>query len=64
MHFAERNYRILVQISLKSVPYGQIKNTLAFVEIMAWCRTGGKPLSEPMMASFTDAYMRYTVSIS
>ena len=26
---------------------------------MAWRRIGDKPLSEPMMAQFTDAYMRH-----
>ena len=25
---------------------------------MAWRRIGGKPLSEPMLTRFTDAYMR------
>ena len=31
---------------------------------MAWCRSGDKPLSEPMMALFTDAYMRRSTSVS
>ena len=29
---------------------------------MAWHRPGDKPLSEPMMASVTDAYMRHSAS--
>ena len=29
-----------------------------------WCQTSDNPLSEPMMANFTDAYMRYSASIS
>ena len=29
---------------------------------MAWCHSGDKPLSGPMMAFFTDAYMRHSVS--
>ena len=31
---------------------------------MAWRRPGDNPLSEPMMAQFTDAYMRRLASIS
>ena len=32
--------------------------------IMAWCRSGDKPLSEPMMhGQFTDAYMRHSASM-
>ena len=29
---------------------GPINNIPALVQIMAWCRPGDKPLSEPMMA--------------
>ena len=36
-------------MSLKLVPRGQINNTPASVQIMAWHRPGDKPLSEPMM---------------
>ena len=31
---------------------------------MAWRRLSDKPLSEPMMAYFTDAYMRHSASMS
>ena len=31
----------------------------ALIQLVAWCRCGNKPLSEPMMAWFTDAYMRH-----
>ena len=31
---------------------------------MDWRRPGDKPLSEPMMAYFADAYMRRSVSMS
>ena len=30
---------------------------------MAWCRIGDKPLSEPLLTRFTDAYMRHNVEI-
>ena len=39
------------KISLKFVPKGPINNIPAFVQIMAWCRPGDKPLSEPMMVA-------------
>ena len=31
---------------------------------MAWRLSGDKPLSEPMMVSFTDVYMRHSASMS
>ena len=50
---------ILIQISLKFVPKRPIDNKSALVQVMAWRRTGDKPLPEPMLAQFTDAYMRH-----
>ena len=47
--FLNENVWILVSISLKFVPVGQNDNIPALVQIMAWRRTGDKPLSEPMM---------------
>ena len=38
---------------------GQIDNKSVEVQAMAWRRTGGKPLSEPMLIQITDAYMWY-----
>ena len=49
---------ILNQLWLKFVPKGLIDNKWALVQVMAWCRTGNKPLPEPMLIQFTDAYMR------
>ena len=49
--------RILIEISLKVVPKGPIDNNPVLVEIMTWRRIGDKPLSEPMLTRFTDAYM-------
>ena len=48
---------ISIGISLKSVPEGPIDNKAALVQVMAWRRTGDKPLSEPMLNRFTDPYM-------
>ena len=42
---------------------GPIDNNPALVQKMAWCRTDDKPLSEPMMAWFCDAYMRLMVPV-
>ena len=49
--FLNENVRILIKISLKFVSKGPIKNIPALVQIMAWRRSGDKPLSEPMMVS-------------
>ena len=42
---------ISLTISLKFVPRVPINNIPALVQIMAWCRPGDKPLSEPKMVS-------------
>ena len=49
--FLTENLGISIKISLKVVPYGPITNTPALVQIMAWRRSGDKPLSEPVMNS-------------
>ena len=46
--FLNENVRIMIEISLKFVPKGLINNIPALVQIMAWRRSGDKPLSEPM----------------
>ena len=55
--FLNENAWILIEISLKIVPRGPINNIPALVQVMAWHRIGDKPLSEPMLTQFTDAYM-------
>ena len=45
---------ILIQISLKFVHKGPIDNKSALVQVMAWRRTGDKPLPQPMLTLFTD----------
>ena len=49
--FFNENECISLRISLKIVPYVRINNIPALVQIMAWRRPGGKPLSGPMMVS-------------
>ena len=48
-----------VQISLKFVSTSPIHKTPSLVQMR-----GDKPLSEPMMAKFTDAYVRHSASMS
>ena len=66
-HFPDDNFKCvflsekvwsLIIISLKLVPKVIINNMPALVQIMAWRRSGDKPLSEPTMSCFADAYMR------
>ena len=57
--FVYEKFCILVRISLKIVLKGPIDNNPALVQITAWRRIGDKPLSEPMLTWFTDAYMRH-----
>ena len=49
--------KIPIQISLKLVPRSQIDNKPALRRVMDWHRTGDKPLPEPILTKFTDAYM-------
>ena len=49
--FLSENVYISIKTSLKFVPKGPIDNMTALVQIMAWRRTGDKPISEPMTVS-------------
>ena len=49
--FLNENVRVLNKISPKFVPKGPINNNPALVQIMAWRRSGDKPLFEPMTVS-------------
>ena len=53
------NDRIQIQLSLKLVLKGPIDDKAALVQVMAWRRTGDKPLPEAMITKYTDAYMRH-----
>ena len=61
--FLNENVYISIKITLNYVPMGSINNIPALVQIMVWRRPGHKPLSEPMMIKFTDAYMRHSASM-
>ena len=55
--FLNENDRIQIQISLRFVPRSPLDSKPAVIQVMARHRTGDKPLSEPMMTQFTDAYI-------
>ena len=57
--FLNENNRVWNWFSLKCVPRSPIDNKPVLVQVMAWRQTGNKPLSEPMLTQFTDAYMRH-----
>ena len=47
--FLNENIGMSIKISLEFVHKGPINNNPALVQIMAWSRSGDKPLSEPVM---------------
>ena len=55
--FLNENDKVQIQISLKLVHRSPIDNKAALVQVMAWRRIGDKPLPEPVMTQFTDAYI-------
>ena len=57
--FLNENVKIPIQISLKIASRSPIDNKSALVRVMAWRRTGDKPLPEPMTTQFADAYVRH-----
>ena len=52
--FLDENDIILIQISLKFVPRSPIDNKPALDQVMAWRRTGDRPLPDAM-----QLYMRH-----
>ena len=48
------NEKLCIKMSLKTVPKVLIDNTAALIHVMAWRRTGGKPLPEPMLIQFLN----------
>ena len=57
-------YEFRIGVSLMFVPQVRINNIPALIQIMASRRPGDKPLSEPLMVSLFDAYMRHSASMS
>ena len=48
---------IVIKIALKFVPRGPIDIKKALLQVIAWRRTGDKPLPELMLTQFTEAYI-------
>ena len=57
--FLNENNKIPIPISLEFVPTSPIDNNPTLDQVMAWRRTGDKPLPELMLTQFTDAYMQH-----
>ena len=57
--FLNENDKILIQISQKLVPRSPIDNKSALVQVMAWRRTGDKPLPDPMLTQIFVAIWRH-----
>ena len=55
------DFIVLFQIWQKFVFMGPINNIPALVQIMAWHWTGHMPLSESMMALYTEVYIYVTL---
>ena len=62
--FMNEKFCISIRISLKFVPRRLVDNKPALVQVMAWRRTGDKPLHEPMLTKLADAYMRHQGDMS
>ena len=44
---------------MEYIPQDPNGNKSALAQVMEWHRTGDKPLSEPMLTQFTNAYMQH-----
>ena len=63
MHLVEWKVFVLIQILLKSVPEGPVDNMPALFQVMVWHQTGDKPVPNPVMIHFIDAYMSCQISV-
>ena len=51
-----KNFKFRLRFHWSLFVWGQFDNIPSLVQMMAWHRTGVKPLSEPRMVQLTDAY--------
>ena len=58
--FMNEKFCIVIWISLRFVPKGPIVIKSALVQVIDWRRTSDKPLPEPKLAEFTNAYMQHS----
>ena len=57
--FLNEDIWILIKILLIIVPSSPINNIPVLIQVLAWRWIGEKPLSESMLARFTNAYMQH-----
>ena len=57
--FMSEKFCILMEISLKFAPKGVIDKKSALVQVMAWHRTGDKPLPEAILTQLYDTYIQH-----
>ena len=57
--FMNEKFCVLIEISPKFVPKDPVDNKSALVQVMAWHRTGDKPLAETILKQFTETYIRH-----
>ena len=55
--FLQEKFLHFEKNKLKFVSKRLIDNRSALVQVMAWHQTGAKPLPEPMLTQFNDAYL-------
>ena len=54
--FVNEKFCMWIKLSLNIVPKDQVGNNPALVQMMVLRQLGDKPLSDPMLTRFTDAY--------
>ena len=52
--FYDKNACLMILILLNFVSKCAVDDKLSYVQVMAWCRTGDKPLIEPITTKFDD----------
>ena len=59
-----KNAAFFIEMPWKFVPNNPTDNNPVMNQIMAWCQTGDKPLTEPMVPWLTDAVICHSASMS
>ena len=72
-HFADNNFKCiflngnhcsLIQIPLRFVPMSPIGIKTTMVQVMAWCQTGKKPSTVPMLTKINDTTRAQQATVS
>ena len=62
--FMNEKFCFVIRNLLKFVTKGPFDYKLAVVQVVAWHRTGNKPLPEALLTQFPDEYMRHAGEMS